>query len=57
LLSNVPYVPHLWSFTQGELYDSQEPATSVEIYQNVTFYYDGEIQPVRRTLVHSVIMP
>lgn len=57
LLSNVPYVPHLWSFTQGELYDSQEPATSVEIYQNVTFYYDGDIQPVRRTLVHSVIMP
>ena len=57
ILSQIPSPPHLWSFAEQTVFNEQEPAERVDIYQTVSFYYDGEIRPVRRTLIHSVAIP
>ena len=57
LLSVVPYPRHLWSSPYMEPYEGQERAVGLKLYQNVTFYHEGEIVPVRRTLFHELAIP
>jgi hypothetical protein len=45
---------HLWVFPKGNLYDFQEPVTTIELWREVVVKFEGEAHRFDKRLVHTV---